>query len=323
MKPNLFKYATSELSQDAFICWLLEWSNPIYKNTDMTIHSIGVKFLDSIFDKSEHSKPRTYVKVTVIKQELHVDVLVIVNDTFCIIIEDKTNTINHSDQLKRYKEKIGNKHSELIILPIYFKTGDQSNYKDVIDNEYHVYTRKDLLSVLPENSSNDILNDFRNYLQTIENNVQSYQNTAIGKWASCKGFFIDLQQRLQDGDWNYVPNPRGGFWGFWWSFQDVEDYRIYLQLEYEKHHFALKVKITYRSKKEKIDKKLLAHWKTRILNDKIRKPKKVVSGKWSTIGIVEGNDFIVKGSEEIIDMEQTVKKLQSIEQLLIKIIHGD
>ena len=28
MKPNLFKYATSELSQDAFICWLLEWAKP-------------------------------------------------------------------------------------------------------------------------------------------------------------------------------------------------------------------------------------------------------------------------------------------------------
>ena len=24
-KPNLFEYATSELSQDAFICWLLAW----------------------------------------------------------------------------------------------------------------------------------------------------------------------------------------------------------------------------------------------------------------------------------------------------------
>jgi len=27
IKPNLFKFATSELSQDAFICWLLSWAN--------------------------------------------------------------------------------------------------------------------------------------------------------------------------------------------------------------------------------------------------------------------------------------------------------
>lgn len=28
MEPNLFHYASSELSQDAFLLWLLEWANP-------------------------------------------------------------------------------------------------------------------------------------------------------------------------------------------------------------------------------------------------------------------------------------------------------
>lgn len=27
MENNIFKYATKELSQDAFICWLVEWIN--------------------------------------------------------------------------------------------------------------------------------------------------------------------------------------------------------------------------------------------------------------------------------------------------------
>ena len=31
-KPNLFKYAVSELTQDAFLCWLLEWADEKYKN---------------------------------------------------------------------------------------------------------------------------------------------------------------------------------------------------------------------------------------------------------------------------------------------------
>jgi len=26
--PNLFRFATSELSQDAFICWLASWADP-------------------------------------------------------------------------------------------------------------------------------------------------------------------------------------------------------------------------------------------------------------------------------------------------------
>ena len=29
--PNLFKFATSELSQDAFICWLLSWAKKDYE----------------------------------------------------------------------------------------------------------------------------------------------------------------------------------------------------------------------------------------------------------------------------------------------------
>jgi hypothetical protein len=34
-KPNLFSYATSELSQDAFICWLLSRASPEYKDLDV------------------------------------------------------------------------------------------------------------------------------------------------------------------------------------------------------------------------------------------------------------------------------------------------
>ncbi len=32
--PNLFSYATSELSQDAFICWSLEWASPVNAEKD-------------------------------------------------------------------------------------------------------------------------------------------------------------------------------------------------------------------------------------------------------------------------------------------------
>lgn len=28
-RPNLFSHGTSELSQDAFICWVVEWANRI------------------------------------------------------------------------------------------------------------------------------------------------------------------------------------------------------------------------------------------------------------------------------------------------------
>ena len=27
MKPNIFNYATSELTNDAMICWMVDWAN--------------------------------------------------------------------------------------------------------------------------------------------------------------------------------------------------------------------------------------------------------------------------------------------------------
>lgn len=37
-RPNLFTYATSELSQDAFICWLAAWADPKFKDADPALH---------------------------------------------------------------------------------------------------------------------------------------------------------------------------------------------------------------------------------------------------------------------------------------------
>jgi hypothetical protein len=45
--PNLFHYATSELSQDAFICWLLDWANPDNKEKDEALCALKKLYLIS------------------------------------------------------------------------------------------------------------------------------------------------------------------------------------------------------------------------------------------------------------------------------------
>ena len=40
-RPNLFDYATSELSQDAFLCWLLKWADPMYRKFSEALHEAG------------------------------------------------------------------------------------------------------------------------------------------------------------------------------------------------------------------------------------------------------------------------------------------
>ena len=38
MKPNVFDYATSELSQDAFLAWLFKWAEKDNEQYDKLLH---------------------------------------------------------------------------------------------------------------------------------------------------------------------------------------------------------------------------------------------------------------------------------------------
>ena len=47
-KPNLFEFATKELSQDAFICWLLTWAHPRHRTDDEVLHRTGRALLEGL-----------------------------------------------------------------------------------------------------------------------------------------------------------------------------------------------------------------------------------------------------------------------------------
>ena len=37
-RPNLFEFATSELSQDAMLCLMAAWGNPAVRDLDSALH---------------------------------------------------------------------------------------------------------------------------------------------------------------------------------------------------------------------------------------------------------------------------------------------
>ena len=121
-KPNLFDFATSELSQDAFICWLLSWASPEHKYADPDLHQAGSRLIRAFFQLHAREAPPAIETVRVERQPKHIDVLCIVNGTFHIIIEDKTGSSAHGNQLTRYVKAIRERGvSEQNIIPIYFK----------------------------------------------------------------------------------------------------------------------------------------------------------------------------------------------------------
>ena len=325
--PNLFSYATSELSQDALICWLLEWAAPEHAGENRELHACGTDLINAFFDKNQQAHP-LIEKVEIRKQYKNIDVLCIINDRFPIIIEDKTNTGTHSGQLKRYYEQVCNikEYNECDIIRIFFKTHDQSDYRKIKNDGYRVFTRTDFLRVLNQytKTDSDIYNDFKTYLNEIEDNVQSYKTKPKEKWTnkSWTGFYIALKEVLGTEDtacnWNYVPNQSGGFMGFWWDFDTTNDVRSHLQLEGNKEINRLVFKVTT----ETPTKKLHSNWSNQIsklsagYGLSITKPKRLGSGRSVTVAVLE-SDFRVF-SDGVLDMDASVDVLKKAQSVLDK-----
>jgi hypothetical protein len=146
-RPNLFHYATSELSQDAFLAWLLSWSDQCCRDADPALHGLGIAFLSAIFAKcGQKLDLPTAVKVH--RQFNAVDVLALVRESHAVLIEDKTDTAEHSNQLARYMAQIQRRFPDRTILPIYLKTGEQSIFATVARAGWQLFLRSELLGIL-------------------------------------------------------------------------------------------------------------------------------------------------------------------------------
>jgi hypothetical protein len=301
-RPNLFSYATSELSQDAFICWLAAWADPTFANSEL--HQIARKFLILLIHKHKQDySPEKIQTVKVRRQVEKLDVLIEVNrendkEKLAILIEDKTHTDHHSGQLDRYYRNMLKEYAEEQIIPIYFKTGYQSKFNV---GYYKTYLREEFLSFLREGSEstkNAIYTDFFAHLENIEFVVNQYWTKnllvedAKAGWDEndWRGFFIHLYKNrsqlynVTDDDtanWSYIANPSGGFFGFWWYFKELagEFYTPYLQLENNSLCFKIKVEDELKRSQAREE----AYYKLKEVNIEIDRPRRMGNGLYMTV----------------------------------------
>lgn len=103
---NIFTFATKELSQDAFLCWSINWLTEGLEQNN-SLFQYGKAMLDLFLAEK---KQNNYYDVKVINQYKKIDVLVMYKDkdkhSHALIIEDKTNTSEHGNQMLRYKNTI-------------------------------------------------------------------------------------------------------------------------------------------------------------------------------------------------------------------------
>ena len=249
-KNNIFNFATSELSQDAFICWLCNWVNfddNILSEDEKKLKLLATEFIEKMLGEKLEDR-----KVNIKRQYQKIDVLLeiqnktefITNENeknpvvdIYVIIEDKVGTGLHSNQIEIYTKLISEKNKNInkgkaLIKTVYYKIYDEDNMERLKENGVNVILgRENILELLKEYKdkiNNSIFENYHNYLSNIETDVNSYEKKNLEDWNSnCYiGFFKELKNeknllehaigRQKDCSWGYVNNSSGGFMGMWW-----------------------------------------------------------------------------------------------------------
>ena len=135
VKHNLFAFATSELSQDAFFCWALDCLN---RDEDLPLYGLGRSFWALLSGCKNDALPK--IKGVVIRRQFkHMDVLALVvysdQTVDALVIEDKVNTSEHDDQIQKYLTELGNLLDSLSIEDGRNKDIEE-DLKKIVRNEY-------------------------------------------------------------------------------------------------------------------------------------------------------------------------------------------
>ena len=247
-KPNLFDFATSELSQDAFLCWLLSWADSKFSEVDPQLHRVGRDFIRSIGRKCGHGifDNGQILEIKVMKQYKNIDILAIVSTgttKYALTIEDKTYTTMHGEQLRSYRDTVEQDFAGHKPLFVYFKTGEISRAAVAESAGYSVYSRKDFLKVLGSSrneSKNSILGDFHEHLSALDYRFEAFRRKPVIEWVkdnwAWEGFLGHLQTRVKelepelDPGWGYAPNPTGGEYVFYCGGGKFCHGNVYLEI---------------------------------------------------------------------------------------------
>lgn len=323
--PNLFTWATSELSQDAFICWLLAWVKPEYKGEKLNTVARELIYKLSGFNVE------LIEDIEIKRQYENIDILVIINSEKAILIEDKVNANTDKKQLSRYYEIVRKKFGVTNISCIYFKTGNQDNYDLIEQQGYLPFKRSDFLELLNKGKQNgiqsDIYLDFLDHLESIENETNSYQNLPFGDWKerrrAWEGFFMKLQESLEKSRWNYVPQKDGGFMALHWCV-NTKNYKnskfhYYVQLEEDKLCFKI-VPLNLELNLEMRDSYRNALFP--IASEcgiKIKKNGRCTKGKTKTMTVAKLEESYIETNKGLVDIDSTVKELKKVERVIEKL----
>lgn len=237
---NLFEFATKELSQDAFLRWFLEsWE-------DQDIHPHVIRFLEKATGLSGLDTRLTSVKTTA--QAAHIDILcdfALGDEKHLLVIEDKTMSRDHNDQLNRYTKEIEGwkewKHTQGKVHLLYYKTsflGEEernsvTSAKGCLGAKWVIWGLDEITEFfagIENETSSQILKQYAEHVMGIKKDLTETSTLPISEWtfSNWKGYFNTL---LQESIAKYL-NERYGeqylnrtyLWGYQGRYVSINHY---------------------------------------------------------------------------------------------------
>lgn len=325
MKPNLFSLATKELSQDAFLTWLLQWADPPCCGHNAELHAVAVEFVNRLI-ALQGTAPTQITRVEAGRQWDHIDVWAKVNDSHLIIIEDKTGTGQHSDQLAKYKKtgEVWCRERGCELVCVYIKTHSESSQslKQIIGQGFAVFSRLDLLELLNAHEvRSDIYNDFRDRLQALETNESGFGGKKIGQWNAddWRGFYRQLEESRDIVGWGWVNPPSGAFLNCVLKATSCDGFPLSMQIE--QGPLCFKVGEIYKDRREirgRFHRLLMDHSDPSM---GLARPGRFGSGTYMTIAVIPRSVWL-GGDEELLDVNAVLDRLNRYESWLAGVIES-
>jgi len=320
-RPNLFDYATHELSQDAVLIWLIRYADQRYQE-DAELHGIAQRFVRLLLGRPDLA----INTIKCWKQWENIDITVEVNGKIGLVLEDKTGANLHGDQLARYRASAtkwaNDEGLELCFVYLNTENPNTDDRANVIKDGYAIVERADILKILAEyHGDNVILQDYRERLKEFEDETNAYLSESFKNWSgrAWQGFYDWVHRIRPTSTWMWLNNMGGGFWSTWWGNHEGwinDEVALYSQIDQGRFSFKMygegDANRDWGYKLRDEIERIAAEMGIR----EIRRPARMsFKGCATALLVVEPEDYL--GTEKI-DLTAIEKRFEKYEQIIEK-----
>ena len=305
-KTNIFAFATKELSQDAFLCWLLENFDSDFPDVQeasllLIKHLLNMPLnapliIDHLVTKKQAYKIDIICELTV-NQVKHV-----------IAIEDKTESFEHHEQLGKYNIYLDKYYPYHKQHRIFYKTAPmtQKETEWIESKGWSVFELRKIRKIFKINPDHYLL---KSYIEHLDHLCESYygalpidiKNWTIKQWSN---YASKLNIKLPEGIESFGNNPENRYYALSFNFKGLWDVYPYIGLlsrDIANKKFRMKI-FTYGMN----DQYVQAHideWKNKLSSSHLFK--------------VQNHEKQIGCSKELI----TIDTVEDLEKVMVEYIH--